>query len=161
MTFSLNPRRKSTFPSVAASVKTRVVSWNDAALKKDSVSSEAFVAFVQIRQMEAWMVILIVARELAITGLRLLAASKSVVLAAEGFGKHKTISQIVSIVATLVVLSYGTWGRFGEWVFGFGVAGKPWVVGFAELSKWIAVFLTAFSGIVYLWKNRALYLEDV
>ena len=125
------------------------------------LTCSAFIAFVQIRQMEAWMVILIVARELAITGLRLLAASKSVVLAAEGFGKHKTISQIVSIVATLVVLSYGTWGRFGEWVFGFGVAGKPWVVGFAELSKWIAVFLTAFSEIVYLWKNRALYLEDV
>src|ERR1051326_8780659 len=54
----------------------------------------AFIAFVGLNWIEAWMVVVIVARELAITGLRLLAASKSVVLAAEGYGKHKTISQI-------------------------------------------------------------------
>ncbi len=41
------------------------------------------------------MVVIIVGRELAITGLRLLAASKNIVLAAERYGKHKTISQIV------------------------------------------------------------------
>src|SRR5438445_7321040 len=51
----------------------------------------AFIAFVELRQMEAWMVVIIVARELAITGLRLLAAGKNVVLAAERYGKHKTI----------------------------------------------------------------------
>src|SRR5213079_419750 len=43
MTFSLKPRRRSTLPSVAASVKTRVVSWNEAAEMKLSVSSEVFV----------------------------------------------------------------------------------------------------------------------
>jgi CDP-diacylglycerol--glycerol-3-phosphate 3-phosphatidyltransferase len=48
----------------------------------------AFIAFVGRGWMDAWMVIIIVARELAITGLRLLAASKQVVLAAERFGKH-------------------------------------------------------------------------
>ena len=57
----------------------------------------AFIAFVGLGWMPAWMVVIVVARELAITGLRLLAASKSVVLAAEGYGKHKTISQIVAI----------------------------------------------------------------
>src|SRR5882762_7549558 len=55
----------------------------------------AFIAFVGINWIPAWMVVIIVARELAITGLRLLAASKNVVLAAEGYGKHKTVSQIV------------------------------------------------------------------
>ena len=49
----------------------------------------AFIAFVELRRIEAWMVVIIVARELAITGLRLVAASKNVVLAAEGYGKHK------------------------------------------------------------------------
>ena len=43
ITFSLKPRRRSTLPSVAASVRTRVVSWNDAAEMKLSVSSEALV----------------------------------------------------------------------------------------------------------------------
>ena len=43
MTFSLKPRRRSTLPSVAASVRTRVVSWKDAAEMKLSVSSEALV----------------------------------------------------------------------------------------------------------------------
>ena len=47
------------------------------------------------------MVVTVVARELAITGLRLLAASRQVVLAAERFGKDKTISQIVAIIAML------------------------------------------------------------
>src|ERR1044071_5997091 len=54
----------------------------------------AFIAFVGVNWLSAWMAVIVVARELAITGLRLLAASKNVVLAAEGYGKHKTISQI-------------------------------------------------------------------
>ncbi|MGA3180554.1 MAG: CDP-diacylglycerol--glycerol-3-phosphate 3-phosphatidyltransferase, partial [Verrucomicrobiota bacterium] len=47
----------------------------------------AFIAFVGLGWMQAWMVVIVVARELSITGLRLLAASKSLVLAAERFGK--------------------------------------------------------------------------
>src|SRR6059036_3599059 len=66
----------------------------------------AFIAFVGRDLMPAWMVVIIVARELAITGLRLLAASKNVVLAVEGYGKHKTVSQILAIVAILVLASY-------------------------------------------------------
>ena len=62
----------------------------------------AYIAFVGRGWIEAWMVVIVVARELAITGLRLLAASKQVVLAAERFGKHKTISQIIAIIALLV-----------------------------------------------------------
>src|SRR5690349_10970468 len=45
----------------------------------------AFIAFVGLNWIPAWMVVIVVARELAITGLRLLAASKNVVLAAEAF----------------------------------------------------------------------------
>src|SRR5437667_12503615 len=70
----------------------------------------AFIAFVGLKWIPAWMVVIIVAREPAITGLRLLAASKNVVLAAEGYGKHKTISQIVAIISILVVASYQQWG---------------------------------------------------
>src|SRR6266478_6211020 len=80
----------------------------------------AFIAFVGLKWMPAWMVVVIVARELAITGLRLLAVSKNVVLAAEGYGKHKTISQIVAIIAILVRESYQQWGAPGQLVFGWG-----------------------------------------
>ncbi|HVU99924.1 MAG TPA: CDP-diacylglycerol--glycerol-3-phosphate 3-phosphatidyltransferase [Verrucomicrobiae bacterium] len=122
----------------------------------------AFIAFVDLKWMPAWMVIIIVARELAITGLRLLAATKNVVLAAERFGKHKTISQIVCIIAILVQHSFREWGPVGPAIFGFHVIwDMPWVVWFAALSKWVAVVLTFISGWIYLWKNRGLYLSDL
>ena len=90
--------------------------------------------------MAAWMVIIIVARELAITGLRLLAASKQVVLAAERFGKHKTISQIIAIIAILVLHSYQEWGVIGRNIFGLHLFhGPPWVEWFAPVAKWLAV----------------------
>lgn len=121
----------------------------------------AFIAFVDQGYVAGWMVVIIVARELAITGLRLLAASKNVVLPAEGYGKHKTISQIVAIIAVLVLASYGQWGWLGRGVFGFTVAGRPWVEWFTPLSLWVAVFLTFLSGGLYLWRNRDLYLRNL
>jgi CDP-diacylglycerol--glycerol-3-phosphate 3-phosphatidyltransferase len=121
----------------------------------------AFIAFVGLNWIPAWMVVIIVARELAITGLRLLAASKNVVLAAEGYGKHKTISQIVAIIAILVLASYHDWGLAGRPFTWPAIRGYPWVHWFAEFSKWLAVILTFLSGWLYLWKNRALYLQDL
>jgi CDP-diacylglycerol---glycerol-3-phosphate 3-phosphatidyltransferase len=121
----------------------------------------AFIAFVGLNWIPAWMVVIIVARELAITGLRLLAASKNVVLAAEGYGKHKTISQIIAIISILVLASYAQWGSLGTAVFGFQAFGGPWVKGFTTLSIWVAVVLTFISGWLYLWRNRALYLYDM
>ncbi|MBE7504545.1 MAG: CDP-diacylglycerol--glycerol-3-phosphate 3-phosphatidyltransferase [Verrucomicrobiales bacterium] len=121
----------------------------------------AFIAFVERDLMSAWMVVIIVARELAITGLRLLAAAKNVVLAAEGFGKHKTVTQIVAIIALLVLVSYPAWGPVGQAIFGLTVFGHPWVDLFAEAAKWVAVILTFVSGSLYLWRNRALYLDDL
>ena len=122
----------------------------------------AFIAFVGLNWISAWMVVVVVGRELAITGLRMLAASKNVVLAAEGYGKHKTISQIVAIISILVLHSYLDWGWLGQAVFGWHlVADKPWVVLFTEFAVWIAVALTFISGWLYLWRNRALYLQDL
>ena len=103
----------------------------------------------------AWMVVIIVGRELAITGLRLLAASKNIVLAAERYGKHKTISQIVTIIALLVVDAGEEWPAALKNLF------APWTPMFAEIMLWITVVLTAMSGVIYLWRNRALYLDDV
>jgi CDP-diacylglycerol--glycerol-3-phosphate 3-phosphatidyltransferase len=123
----------------------------------------AFIAFVESTHLNpnapvkvaAWMVIVIVARELTITGLRLLAASKNVVLAAENFGKHKTISQIVAINALLVLDACNEWPAALQKFF------LSWVPPFAEIMLWVAVALTAASGAIYLWRNRAIYMSDV
>jgi CDP-diacylglycerol--glycerol-3-phosphate 3-phosphatidyltransferase len=127
------------------------------------MTCSAFIAFVQsAHQMphppvtvDAWMVIIIVARELAITGLRLLAASKNVVLAAEGYGKHKTVSQIVAIIALLMVEAANEWPAWLQGLF------QGWLPVFAEIVLWVTVVLTLTSGILYLWRNRALYMNDV
>lgn len=122
----------------------------------------AFIAFVGRGLIPAWMVVIIVARELAITGLRLLAASKNVVLAAEGYGKHKTVSQITAILSVLVLTSHSQWGPVGRFVFGFPLLFEgPWVGWFTRLAIWVAVLLTALSGWFYLWRNRQLYLQDL
>lgn len=116
--------------------------------------------------MPAWMVIVIVSRELAITGLRLLAANKQVVLPAENIGKRKTNFQFVAVISLLVIISYPEWGEFwgGEiWqkFFGFEIAGWPWSIWFTLIATWGAVGLTLVSGIYYLWQNRDLYLKDM
>ena len=130
------------------------------------LTCSAFIAFVESShfnlpqgespvKVAAWMVIVIVSRELAITGLRLLAASKNIVLAAEKFGKHKTVSQIVSINALLIVNACREWPPSLQDVF------QSWMPDFAEIALWLAVALTVASGGIYLWRNRALYLSDV
>ena len=119
----------------------------------------AFIGFIELGWMKAWMVVIIVSRELAITGLRLLAANKNQVLAAERQGKNKTITQITAIISLLIYNSYGDWGIAGK-IFGFEIVGHSWTGWVAEISMWAAVVLTAYSGILYLWKNREVYLKD-
>jgi CDP-diacylglycerol---glycerol-3-phosphate 3-phosphatidyltransferase len=122
----------------------------------------AFIAFVESTHLNpgapvkvaAWMVIVIVARELAITGMRLLAASKKIVLAAENLGKLKTIFQIITIIALLITDAVNEWTPWLQDLF------RPWVAGFAEIALWLTVALTAVSGLVYVWHNRGLYLSD-
>ena len=127
------------------------------------MTCSAFIAFVESTHLHpaapvkvaAWMVIIIVARELAITGLRLLAASKGVVLAAERFGKHKTISQIVAIIALLVTDAKNEWPSSWQNIF------SGWSAAFTEVALWLTVVLTAASGLIYLWRNREIYLNDL
>lgn len=124
----------------------------------------AFIAFVELKWFAAWMAVIVVARELAITGLRLLAASKNVVLAAERYGKHKTISQIVAIIAIFIdhIIQQNQWGPVGNAIFGWHLFDEhSWSWWVAETFKWLSVALTFISGWVYLWKNRRLYLDDM
>jgi len=59
--------------------------------------SSALISLVEIARAQAWIVVIIVSREIAITGLRSVAASQGVVIAASKMGKYKVISEILAI----------------------------------------------------------------
>ena len=101
-----------------------------------------------------WMVVVIMAREFLISGLRQLAAAKQKILAAERIGKHKTISQIVAILVSLAYLSLGEFGMENIPVARFLAASQ---IGF----YWIALVITVLSGAIYFWKNAAIVQESM
>lgn len=119
----------------------------------------AYITFVGrgCMPVPAWMTVIIVARELVITGMRLLAASKNLVLAAERFGKHKTASQIAAIIALLVANSYHQW----QTRVGLPPVRWLWLEMLAAFLLYLSVVLTFMSGAIYLWRNRQLYLVDL
>ena len=112
------------------------------------LTTAAFIVFVDIHIIPAWVVIVIIAREFVITGLRAVAASEGVVIAAGLSGKLKTIFQMVCICFILLDSAIGnTPATHSIWV----------VVSFAGVvCLWIAVILTVVSGVEYLWKGRKL-----
>ena len=113
----------------------------------------AFICLISpVSGIPAWAVVVIISREFLITGLRLLAASKGNVLPADALGKHKTGWQIATIIFFLLIPALREF-------HGFGVPprlldeiqtrlGTP-LIG-------VALGLTLYSGIGYLWKNRDL-----
>jgi CDP-diacylglycerol--glycerol-3-phosphate 3-phosphatidyltransferase len=97
----------------------------------------ARVCLVELGDVAAWMVIVILAREFTVTGLRAVAAAQGVVIAAGMTGKIKTILQMVAIPALLLK----------NWPFHF--VGFP----FAEIMLWASVIMTVVSGVEYVMKN--------
>jgi len=114
----------------------------------------ALVALVERGVAPMWMVVLIVAREFLISGLRQIAAAKQKILAAERIGKHKTISQIVAILVSLAYLSLGEFGLQDS------VPGR-----FLQTAErplyWFALFITVFSGAIYFWKNASIVQQSM
>lgn len=97
--------------------------------------SSVLVMLVQLGWAEAWIAIIIICREMIITGLRAIAADEGVVIAADTFGKWKTILQIVSLIPLILHYSW------------FGLDPRP----LGEFLLYIAVILTVFSGVNYLY----------
>ena len=89
------------------------------------------IMFVKLGWAPAWVVIVIVCRELVVTGLRAMAIDEGIVLAADKFGKAKTVLQIVAIVP--LILHYPL----------FGVA--LWPIG--EVLLYVALALALISGV--------------
>ena len=113
----------------------------------------AFLAFVRMQIIDDWMAVLILGREIIITGLRLFAVTKGKVLAAELAGKHKTVSQIVAIFAILgFIIVKEILTALSRW----SPAIEAWWRGGIIVLMLVTVSLTLISGISYLWNNRKL-----
>lgn len=99
--------------------------------------SAALILLIEMGLAPAWVVIIIISREFAVTGLRLVAAGEGIVLAAGNLGKIKTATQMVAIA---VLLLHN---------FPFSYLGFP----FGTIMLYIALFFTILSGVDYFIKN--------
>ena len=126
----------------------------------------AFVCFVEIKTpnnlslVQAWMVVIIIAREFIISGLRLLSAQRGVALPADLLGKQKTVSQMVSIGFILLGLML-LW----DYPNALGTeanAAHVWQW-FPIIVFWLmmlTVLLTVISGVSYLIRGHRLFTQD-
>lgn len=120
--------------------------------------SAAFISFVQLPEtrVPAWMAVVVVAREFAVTGLRLLAASKGTLLGAHRWGKNKMISQVLTAEIVLAFLALNEL---------FPSAMEPVMrLPFSitlHVLMYVTVTLTAVTGILFLLKHRELILSGV
>ncbi|MFC4077908.1 CDP-diacylglycerol--glycerol-3-phosphate 3-phosphatidyltransferase [Salinithrix halophila] len=100
--------------------------------------SAALISLVEMQRVDAWVAIVIISREFAVTGLRLVAAAEGQVIAASPLGKLKTIVQIITLSALMLNN------------FPFSSVAFP----FSRIFVWLAVIITIWSGIDYFLKNR-------
>lgn len=112
----------------------------------------ALVCFVSLGLCDVWLVLLIIAREFMVTSIRLVAAGKGSVIAANNWGKAKTVSQIIAICVILLLQYIGELGGLG--LVGF-VTEKMAVLfwGIGEVFLAIATFFAVLSGLIYLKQN--------
>jgi len=115
-----------------------------------------FLAFVQLRIIPAWMVLVIALREFLITGVRMFAASRHIVLAAAKEGKHKTVSQMATILVILAVLVVEE--AMGSSLTPGTTAALRWTM---LACLWVTMILTVVSGASFFWRHRALLRDAV
>ncbi len=106
----------------------------------------ALIMILPYDRVPAWMVLVILGREIIITGLRGIASSEGIVIAASDLGKFKTIFQLVAIIGLLLHYDY-------NWFL--GVQHPLLLVNMHNAGMfflWIATLLTVWSGVDYLFK---------
>ncbi|SMF16352.1 CDP-diacylglycerol--glycerol-3-phosphate 3-phosphatidyltransferase [Paenibacillus barengoltzii] len=97
------------------------------------------IGLVALGKCDAWIAVIIIAREFAVTGLREVALLEGSVIAASKWGKAKTITQIIAISALLL-------NNFPfEWLS----------IPFDDIAIWLAAIITLYSGIDYFVKNKS------
>ena len=104
----------------------------------------ALVCLVGLGELSAWVAMVVIARELAVSGLRMVAAVQNVVISASRWGKAKTASQMLAIAALIVE---------PRWL-------KPeWTLGGHKVTWYLVILmlvLTVVSGADYFWHARKL-----
>ena len=104
---------------------------------------------VNVTGVSPWMVVIIVGRELLVTGLRGFSESRGKPFAADKLGKSKTIIQMVTAGWIMLYLGHGDLTQYGCWM--------------SEVKTgliWLTVLITAISGISYLYKAKDILLEE-
>lgn len=107
------------------------------------LTTAAFLVFVADGIISPWAVMLILAREFAVSGVRLCAAAEGDVIAASFWGKLKTVSQMVAIIAAIALMHP---------IFDSVAADI-----ITNILVWISVVFTVLSGADYIWKNKKLF----
>ena len=109
------------------------------------LTAAAFISLVEMEPtvVPAWMVVVIISRELAVSALRSFVAGDQVVIGASLAGKVKTVVQVIAIC---LVIIYNQLGEFAH---------------LAPLTLWIAVAVTLYSGIEYFARYARLILGQV
>jgi CDP-diacylglycerol--glycerol-3-phosphate 3-phosphatidyltransferase len=102
--------------------------------------ASVLISLVEMGRLDAWIAIVIISREFAVTGLRQIALLEGAVLAASPWGKWKTAVQITMIIALLL-------NNFPFAFIDFR---------FDLISSWVAALITVYSGIDYFVKNKNL-----
>ena len=96
--------------------------------------SSAFISLVELGIAKAWMIVIIIGREFAVSGLRSIAAQQGVTIAASSLGKLKTITQVIAI--SILILGH----ELGEFRF------------IGSLSLWMVMIFALLSGVNYFLK---------
>lgn len=115
----------------------------------------ALVCFVDLRLAATWCVLLIIAREFMVTSIRLVAMDSGVVIAANKWGKTKTVSQIIAIIAILVfqyVQELVTLGKLQAFTIG-GMSSEAAFGAVGYVLILIATFFALLSGVIYIVQN--------
>lgn len=107
--------------------------------------SAALIILVELGIAPSWIVIIIISREFAVTGLRLILAGGGEVVAANQLGKIKTVAQILAITSLLLNNIF------------FESIGVP----FGVIMLYIALFFTIWSGFDYFYKNRRVLIDSM
>ena len=124
------------------------------------LTTAALLSFLATGHLDVWAVMLVLTREFMVTSVRLLAAKDGVVIAANIWGKLKTVAQFIAILFELAALEFASWQ--GTLLASFDlpelVFSIPLTTGYVLL--WISVVLTVGSGVQYVWGHRQYFKNE-